>query len=107
MKIKIILGLIVFLAFVLRLYQLGNVPVSLYWDEASLGYNAYSIATTLHDEHGEFLPYSRFIAFGDYKPPGYIYIDALAVKLLGLSEFSTRLPSAMTGIILVVAAAFF
>ncbi len=90
----------------LRVYQLGSVPVSLYWDEASLGYNAFSIATTLHDEHGEFLPYSRFIAFGDYKPPGYIYADALAIKFLGLSEFSTRLPSALAGTILVLVTFF-
>lgn len=106
MRIKIIFGLIVFLAFVLRFYQLGNNPPSLYWDEASLGYNAYSIATTLRDEHGEFLPITRFIAFGDYKPPGYIYIDALVVKLLGLSEFSTRLPSALAGVLLVAVTYF-
>lgn len=102
MRTKILLGLTIFLAFVLRFYQLGTNPPSLYWDEASLGYNAFSIATTLHDEHGEFLPVTRFIAFGDYKPPGYIYAAAAAVKLFGLSEFSVRLPSALAGTLLVL-----
>ena len=78
----------------------------MYWDEASLGYNAYSIATTLRDEHGEFLPIQRFIAFGDYKPPAYIYAAAASIKVLGLSEFSIRFPSALAGTLLVVAAYF-
>jgi hypothetical protein len=38
------------------------------WDEASLGYNAWSIALTGRDEHAKFLPYDAFAAFGDYKP---------------------------------------
>ncbi len=104
--VKIPLVLIIFLAILLRLFQLNSVPLGLSWDEASLGYNAYAIATTLHDEHGEFLPVARFMAFGDYKPPGYIYVSAVAVKLLGLSEFSTRLPSALAGTLLVVVAYF-
>ncbi len=102
MKTKILLGLIVFFAFVLRFYQLGNNPPSLYWDEASLGYNAFTISQTLHDEHGEFLPLTRFIAFGDYKAPGYIYAAAVAIKLFGLSEMTTRLPSALAGTLLVL-----
>lgn len=96
-KDKILLVVVVFLAFVLRFYQLGSNPPSLYWDEASLGYNAFSIATTLRDEHGEFLPLTRFIAFGDYKAPGYIYAAAAAVKLFGLSELTVRLSSALAG----------
>lgn len=106
MRQKIILSLIVFLALILRLYKLGEVPPSLYWDEASLGYNAFSVATTLRDEHGEFLPFARFIAFGDYKAPGYIYTAAGTIKLFGLSEFSVRLPSALAGTFLVLVTYF-
>ncbi len=103
---KLILLFIVVLAFFLRVYKVDEVPPSLYWDEASLGYNAYSIATTLHDEHGEFLPIQRFIAFGDYKPPGYISAAAASIKLFGLSEFSIRLPSVLAGTLLVVVCYF-
>ncbi|MCL4390444.1 MAG: glycosyltransferase family 39 protein [Patescibacteria group bacterium] len=105
-KDKILLVVVVFLAFVLRFYQLGSNPPSLYWDEASLGYNAFSIATTLRDEHGEFLPLTRFIAFGDYKAPGYIYAAAAAVKLFGLSELTVRLSSALAGTLLVLVTYF-
>lgn len=99
---KIIFYLIILIAVVLRVYKTSQIPPALYWDEASLGYNAYTIATTLRDEHGEFLPLDRFIAFGDYKPPGYIYFAAMAVKLLGLNEFSVRFPSILAGSLMVL-----
>ncbi|MBI2009816.1 MAG: hypothetical protein HYS86_01425, partial [Candidatus Chisholmbacteria bacterium] len=54
------LVLIVFFAAILRLSLLGQNPPGLYWDEVSLGYNAYSILKTGRDEHNEFLPYARF-----------------------------------------------
>ena len=104
MKTKLTLFFILILALFLRIYQLGQIPMSLNWDETSLGFNAYSISQTLHDEHGEFLPISRFIAFGDYKPPGYIYAAAAFIKLLDLNEFATRLPSALAGVLLTLVA---
>lgn len=97
MKTKILLICIVLTAFILRFFDISGSPPSLYWDEASLGYNAYSIATSLKDEHGEFLPLARFSAFGDYKPPGYIYAASLSVGLFGLNEISVRLPSVLAG----------
>src|SRR3989338_799774 len=102
MKKFFFLILIFLLAFGLRIYQIDKTPPSLYWDEASLGYNAYLIATSLHDEHGEFLPLSRFIAFGDYKPPGYIYAASFFVFLGGLNEITVRLPSLLAGLGLVI-----
>src|SRR3989338_5109749 len=104
MKNKWLLVIILAFALFLRLYQVSAIPPSLNWDEASLGYNAFSIAQTLRDEHGEFLPVARFIAFGDYKPPVYIYFAALAIKVFGLSDFSVRLVSALagTGMVLLV-----
>ncbi len=86
----------------LRLFHLSSNPPSISWDEASLGYNALTISTTGQDEHGEFLPLARFIAFGDYKPPGYIYAAVPFVKLLGLSVLSIRLPSVLAGIGMVI-----
>lgn len=80
----------------LRFYALGNIPGSLNWDEVSWGYNAYSIAQTGKDEHGVSFPLS-FEAFGDYKQPMYVYLDALSVKLFGLTPFAVRFPSALLG----------
>lgn len=100
---KIILVILIFaVGLFLRIYHLSENPPALYWDEASLGYNAYTIATALRDEHGEFLPISRFIAFGDYKPPGYIYASALSIKAFGLNEFAVRFPSCLAGFLMVV-----
>lgn len=101
-KTKIVFLLIFLLGFLLRIYNLSNNPPSLYWDEVSLGYNAYSILKTAKDEHGEFLPISRFVAFGDYKPPGYIYALVPSIFLFGLTEFSVRFPSVIAGLGLVI-----
>jgi 4-amino-4-deoxy-L-arabinose transferase-like glycosyltransferase len=97
---------ILLVASLLRLVKLDQNPPSLYWDEVSLGYNAYSILTTGHDEHGEFLPLARFIAFGDYKPPGYIYTIVPFMAILGPTEWAVRLPSALAGIGMVLGTFF-
>ena len=105
-KTKLFLGIIILLASIVRLYKLGSNPPSLYWDEVSLGYNAYSILTTGRDEHGEWFPISRFIAFGDYKPPGYIYAAVPSLALWGRNEFAVRFPSALAGIVSVLVTFF-
>ena len=55
MKNKLII-LILGLALFLRLYQLGSLPISLFGDEIDAGYQAWSLATTLRDYRGHFLP---------------------------------------------------
>lgn len=103
---KLLLATIILLAAFLRLYKLDSVPPSLYWDEASLGYNAYSILKTGRDEHGRLLPRTNFAAFGDYKPPGYIYAAVASVTVFGLTEFAVRFPSALFGTLTVLLAYF-
>lgn len=95
---KILLVLILILALVLRVYKLDQVPPSISWDEASFGYNSFTIANYGKDEHGKFLPFT-FRAFGEDKQPVDIYITAFFVKFLGLSEFSTRFPVAIFGVL--------
>ncbi len=102
MKNNTAMIVIIVLAAFLRFWNLGQNPPALYWDEASLGYNAYSILTAGKDEHGEYLPVTRFIAFGDYKPPGYIYATVPFIALLGLTEFSIRSASALAGTLTVL-----
>ncbi|MDO8269623.1 MAG: hypothetical protein Q7T54_03070 [Candidatus Levybacteria bacterium] len=91
------LFVIIFIAAILRLYDLGKVPHSLNWDEVSLGYNAYSILKTGHDEYGAFMPVV-LRSFDDYKPALYTYFTIPFIGILGLTEFAVRLPSAFAGI---------
>jgi len=105
-KMKRLLLLLVFLlAFLLRFWQLGVNPPSLDWDEASLGYNAYSILKTAKDEYGSFLPLS-IRSFGDFKPPLYTYLTIIPVAIFGLNEFSTRFISAFFGALAIIIAYF-
>ena len=97
-KNKILLVLIVVIAFLIRIYQVNNYP-SLLWDEAALGYNAYSILETGKDEYGQILPII-FKSFGDYKPGFYVYLCLPFVKLFGLNQLTTRLPSVILGALL-------
>jgi len=89
--------IIVFLGTFLRFWQIDKVPPSLYWDEVSQGYNAYSILKTGKDEHGEAFPIARFVAFGDYKAPVYIYLDIPFIGIFGKTTFGVRFPSALFG----------
>lgn len=95
MILKIIPLVVICLLFLLtRLYKIEQIPPSLYWDEASIGYNAYSILTTGADEWGSYFPV-HFRAFGEFKLPIYIYAVALSEKLFGLNELGVRIPSVL------------
>jgi hypothetical protein len=92
---KIFLIIIFLVSFSIRFFQIGNYP-PLLWDEAALGYNAYSIIETGRDEYGKILPII-FKSFGDYKPGLYVYLAIPFIKLLGLTATATRLPSVLLG----------
>jgi 4-amino-4-deoxy-L-arabinose transferase-like glycosyltransferase len=92
----LVLAAIIGLAGYLRFYRLSFAPPSVNWDEASYGYNAYSLWKTGKDEYGAALPLS-IRSFDDYKPPVYAYLTAPIVGILGLNEFNTRFVSALFG----------
>ncbi len=95
---KILLILITALALVLRVYKISEVPPAISWDEAAVGYNAWTIANYGRDEYGNFFPLI-FRSFGDDKQPVNVYITAIFVKIFGLNEFSTRFPAALFGVL--------
>ena len=102
------IGLLIFIlitAAVLRLWQLGAVPISLDWDEVALGYNAYSLMLTGKDEYGTQMPVV-LRSFGDYKPALYTYLIIPFIKIFDLNEIAVRLPSALAGIIAVLTTYF-
>ena len=84
------------LALVLRIYQIGQVPHGMTWDEAAIGYNGWSIATTHRDEWLHFMPIS-FKSFGDYKAPLAIYLNGFFTYLFGLKLWVVRLPFVIAG----------
>ncbi len=100
--ITIIFTVIIIIAAVLRLWQLGNVPPSPDWDEAALGYDAYSIIHTGRDEFGKLFPVV-LRSFDDYKPAMYAYLTIPSIIVFGLNIFAVRLPSAVFGVISVIA----
>lgn len=95
-----LLFLVILLATAYRFYNLSSLPVSPYWDEVSIGYNAYSIGVNGKDEYGATMPL-LFKAYSDYKLPIYIYLSVIPIKILGLSEFSVRFASAFFGVLTV------
>lgn len=99
--VLIALTFIGLLSFFLRFYKLGSIPNGPEWDEASVGYNAFSIAKTGLDEWGNRMPLI-FSAFGDYKNPLYIYLSALMIKFFGLSVFNIRFISSLSGSLMVL-----
>lgn len=98
---KILFVLICIFFLFTRLYKITEIPPSVYWDEASIGYNAYSISQTGRDEWGKFLPI-HFRAFGEFKLPVYIYAVVPFVKIFGLNAFSVRLPAVLFSLGVVV-----
>ncbi len=79
------------------LVDLSGSPPGLYVDEASIGYNAWTIAHFGVDEHGIHVPLF-FEAFGEYKNPIYVYAVAALVRFLPLTVAVERLPAALFGL---------
>jgi len=100
-RVLIGLGFILLLAALVRTIGISDNPPGFFTDEASIGYNAYTILKHGVDEHGESWPV-LFQAFGEFKLPVYIYGTVPFVMVLGLTESAVRLASATFGIATIV-----
>ncbi len=94
----LLLGIIALLP---RLIGFGQIPPSISWDEAAVGVNAWSIVHSGTDEWGFKYP-ATFYSFGDDKNPVHIYLTAVSVAVLGLSEFAVRVPVLILGVLNVI-----
>jgi 4-amino-4-deoxy-L-arabinose transferase-like glycosyltransferase len=103
-KEKLILIITILAAFFIRFYNYNYPP--LLWDEAALGYNAYSILKTGRDEYGQYFPLI-FKSFGDYKPGLYVYLTFPFVAVFGLNSLAVRFPSIILGSIMPLIAYLF
>ena len=89
------------IGFMLRLYKIGQLPLGFNQDEASLGYDAFSILNYGVDRNGISLPV-HLIAWGSGQNALYAYMCMPFIKLFGLTEFAIRLPMALIGCISLV-----
>ena len=98
---KVVLTIFVVIVVVgafVRFAGLDKSPASLGFDEAALGYNAYSLLKTGRDEYGNFLPLS-LRSFNDFKPALYSYLTIPFIFFGGLNGTTTRMVSATAGVV--------
>ena len=91
-----IIFLIIIFGLWLRAVGLEQSPPSLGFDEAALGYNAYSLLKTGRDEYGNWLPLS-LRSFNDFKPALYSYLTIPFIYIWGLNATAVRMTSAVAG----------
>ncbi len=78
--------------------SLDRVPPHLLHDEIKGALQSQSIADTGRDRNGRLLPlYFPETGFSVGRDPVSIYLTALVLKVLPISEFAIRLPSALVG----------
>ena len=83
-----------------RLYE---APIYLAYDEIRFALQAHAIAMTGHDINGQFMPlFFGEAGFSAGRDPMSIYLTALVLRVLPLSESAIRLPSAIVGVFDVV-----
>ena len=89
-----LLVLILIVAAGYRLYGIGEVPPGHHFDEASITFDAFDLLAGRHTVFSE-RPYGREMFF--------VYVAAPFVKLLGPTRLAVRLPTALVGILTVLA----
>ena len=99
-KMNIFLLGIVLFGFILRIYQLGEVPHGITHDEIGYIFNSYSLAQTGKNVLGESYPFLNYLVRAGYPfMPVTTYISVIVFKFLPLSAFAGRLPNALMGTI--------
>lgn len=79
--------------------SLDRTPVYLNRDELGFSLNAYSIARGGFDENGRFLPLYFWHSGVMWATPIIVYLTALFLTILPLSEITIRLPAVVIGLL--------
>lgn len=88
MNKKIILGIIIFFAFIVRLFPLDFPAFTS--DEARITYRGYTLAREGRDELGRLFPFV-FNSLEDYQLPAVSYLTAGGIFLFGKNDFGARI----------------
>lgn len=99
--IAIVFGILILVGGFLRFYKIHEAPPSISWDEAAVGYNAWTILNWGKDEWGNTLPLV-FKSFEDYKHPVHVYLTVPSVAIFGLTELGVRGSAAFFGILNII-----
>lgn len=102
----IALGVIVIAAAALRTIALEHAPAGLNVDEAVSAWNAWCLAETGRDQHGQPWPIADTAGFGQGTTTLYVYALLPFYKLMGMTIVATRLPAALGGVIAVALLAY-
>lgn len=97
-RYDVFIAIVLAFGFFIRLYRISTAPAGFNQDEASLGYDAWSILNHGIDRNGIHMPV-HLIAWGSGQNAFYAYLCMPFIRLFGLTEFSIRLPMAITGCI--------
>ena len=92
----IIIAILLLIGILSRILFIDKQPNALNVDEASSGYEAWSILNYGIDRNGNFLPVF-LISWGSGQNALYSYLMIPCVKLLGLNTLSVRMPMAVIG----------
>jgi len=101
---RVALLALVAIAAILRLIMPAPHPDAFQPDEVVNGYDAFCLAHTGADHHGNPWPL-LFESFGDWVSPLLTYVTAPFVALGGLSAFTIRLPGVLANVLAVAAVA--
>ncbi|MBI2021833.1 glycosyltransferase family 39 protein [Candidatus Daviesbacteria bacterium] len=100
-KRLIVLGFILLLALVVRIYKIDQAPASLYYDEVDYGYQARSLIETHKDYRGELSPFYVH-SFNDIRAPIPAYLTLFTTLLFKDPYFQVRMPLVISGVIVVL-----
>lgn len=100
-KYDIITYIAMVIGFIIRLINLEKMPNGLIPDEASAGYEAFSILNYGTDRLGKSMPVF-LISWGSGQNALYTYLLIPFIKLLGLTKFAIRLPMALISCISII-----
>lgn len=95
-----VLIFILAVAAVFRLWNIPGAPPAVSMDEASIGYNAYSVLKTGGDEFGSF-PFPSQRGYDDWRRSTYLLMVVPFVALFGLVPMAIRLPSIFLSLVTV------
>lgn len=97
-KGEVFLFFIFMIGSLVRLFAIGRFPNALNVDEASSGYDAFSLMKWGVDRAGNSYPVYLY-AWGSGQSVLYSYLMIPVIAVTGLTEYGIRLPMAITGVI--------